>query len=109
MRCTARMHQRLRIGQVLQQGPGTAGMIQMYMGQDQPLYLRRRQPGRLHRGQHLWHRQRGAAIDQGAALRLDDQIRCIELHTTKAGIDGVDVELGCHCHSHPAAVVETAV
>ncbi len=99
--CAARMHRQPCVRQGGHQPAGAAGVIQMHMGEDQPIDIGNRQSG-LGQGLHQPRlRVVGAAVDEGAASVLDHQIGGVEVRPLEAGVDGVDAVVVVHAGSVP--------
>jgi hypothetical protein len=80
----------------LHEQAGAAGVVQVHMGEHQPVHLRRRAPGALQCRQHRRHGQAGATVDEGGAAVFDDQVGGIEIVALKGGIDGVNAGVEGH-------------
>jgi hypothetical protein len=87
---TARMHEQAGVRQARHQLAGATGMIEMHVGENQPIDIGWRQSCILQCIEHARHAEVGAAVDKGAATMLNHEIRRIELWPYKAGIDGVN-------------------
>ncbi|MNM76312.1 hypothetical protein D3C81_881330 [compost metagenome] len=92
----ARVHHQPGVGQLLHQRTGAACMIQMHMGNDQPINIRRLQTRLPYAGQQVGQRMAGTAVDEGAASVLHDEIGRIEMIALERGIDGVDAMRNGH-------------
>ena len=109
MRRGARMGDQACIGQVLHQGAGAAGVVQVGVGGDQPVHLGRCQPGLLQRGQQHRHAVVGAAVDEGAAAVFHHKVGRVETWPHVTSVDGVDAVFGhvpscasCDTGLHPS-------
>jgi hypothetical protein len=93
------VHHQPRIGQLLHERTRAAGMVQVHMGQDQPIDVGRLQPGLRHAGQQVRQRMAGAAVDEGASAVLHDEVRRIEMIALERGVDGMDAMFDGHLHN----------
>ncbi|MNM41671.1 hypothetical protein D3C81_524940 [compost metagenome] len=96
VRRAARMQHRTRIRQLLHQQASAAGMIQVHVGQQQPVHRLHAQPVVGQGLQHRRHRQAGTAVDERGTTIFDDQVGGIEIGPLETGIDGVDAGIGGH-------------
>ena len=90
MRRAARVDHGAGIRQLLEQGAGAAGVVQMDVGEDQPVHVGRREACGFQPAQQRRHRVRGAAVDEGGAAVLDDQVGRIEQRAVETGVDDMD-------------------
>ncbi len=100
----ARMHHQTRLRQLRHQFAGAAGMVQMHVGQDQPVDIRGCQSGIVQGLHQTWQGMPGAAVDEGRASVLHDQVGGVEGWPVETGIDGM---YGCFA-SHPLRLTDRA-
>src|SRR5690606_11858011 len=87
---TAGMHHQPGVGQVLQQQAGTAGVVEVNVGDDYPVDVFRSQIAVFQRRQQAGHTGVGASIDKGGAAVLFDQVGGVEMVAAKTGVDHGD-------------------
>lgn len=84
------MHDDARVRQVAQQFAGTTGVIEVDMGQDQPVDMLAQYRLRLEFRRQRRHGMIGADVDEGTMAALDDQVDDVKPGSVKACVDRRD-------------------
>ena len=81
---------RARVGQLLQQQPGAAGVIQVHVGQEDVVDRAARDAELGERRQQVRHRVVRADVDEGGAPAVHDDVRGGVARVQVLGVDGGD-------------------
>ncbi len=92
----ARMHHQARIGQLRHQLARAAGMVQVHVGENQPVHGPRFQSGVGECMQQSRDRMIGPAVDEGGPVLFHHQVGGVEVRPVESGIDGVNAVHGLH-------------